>query len=108
MKNRIIRISINDIIVAPEKQSTMITAACNREIPMAPTGICQVGDNILVALEECEPVPEIEYILSPFQSINIDDIATEISTRFFSGFSLIGGFDVKLDKWALFKLNKNF
>lgn len=106
MKNRIIKISINDIIVDPEAQSKMLSAACLREIPMEATGVCQVGDNILVTLEQCSEEKNVEYVIAPFSSYNIDEITTEISTRFFSGFSLIGGFDVKMEKWALFKLKK--
>lgn len=73
---------------------------------MLPTGVCQVGENLLVTLEECADNENFEYVLAPFESCNIDEVSTEISTRFFSGFTHLGGFDVKTEKWALFKLKK--
>ena len=107
MKNKIITLNINDIIINPEEQSSMITTACNREIPMVVTGICQLENNLLLSLEELHNHADAAYILAPFNSVNIDEVSTEIGTRFFSGFSHIGSFDVKLDKWALFKYFRN-
>lgn len=101
MKNRILKICVDDIIIDPEGNSDMINSACSRKIPMQVTGVCQVIDNILVVLEECEVVND--YVLAPFESVNIDEISTEIATRFSFGFSLIGAFDLKDRKWALLK-----
>lgn len=106
MKNRIVKISIDDLIVDPQGQSEMISAVCLRENPMKITGICQVGEVLLLALEKQPGEGDVEYIFSPFKSVNIDEIISEISTRFYSGFSLVGGFDVKLDKWGLFEIRK--
>ena len=103
MSNRIIIISVNDIIVDPEGQSLMITDACKREISMDVAGVCQIGDNIIVVLEESPGKNNFEYVIAPFASCNIDEIITEIRSRYFSGFSLVGSFDIKLEKWALFK-----
>lgn len=104
MSNRIITVSVNDIIIDPEGQSRMITEACRRETAMTVTGTCQVGDNILFILEEANPREDLEYVIAPLGTYNIDEIITEIGTRYFSGFSLIGSFDIKSDKWAIFKL----
>jgi hypothetical protein len=106
MNNRIIKISIDDLIIDPQGLSEMVTKACHRDELMRVSGLCQVRENILLALEKPTGGVDSEYVFSPFKSVNIDEIATEISTRFSSGFSLIGGFDVKLDKWALFELKK--
>lgn len=101
MKNKIIKINVDDIAINPEDQSNMITMACDRDIKMQVSGICQVNDNILISLEACD-ISSV-YQLAPFDSINIYDIATEIHTRFSFGFSMIGGFDLKNRKWALLK-----
>ena len=100
--NKILKISIDSIIINPAEQSDMITDACNHKTKMNATGLCQVGDNILITLEPEEEEREMVYVLSPFSSNNIDEIISEISSRYFAGFSLVGGFDLKSEKWALF------
>ena len=102
--NRIIRISVDDIILDPAAQSAMLTkAAAERKVKMRVTGLCEVNDAILIALEERgEDFEPIEYVFAPFSSLNEEEIVSEISERYFSGFSLLGGFDVKKYKWALF------
>jgi len=101
MKNKIIKINVDDIVINPEDQSNMITMACDRDMKMQVSGLCQVNDDILISLEECD-ISSV-YQLAPFDSINVDEIATEINTRFSFGFSMIGGFDIKNKKWALLK-----
>lgn len=100
--NKILKLNTDNIIIDPAGQSNMITAACNHETKMNVTGVCQSGDYILVVLEEEDELQNLEYVLAPFDSINIDDIATEISSRYFSGFSFIGSFELKAEKWGLF------
>lgn len=101
MKNKIIKINVDDILINSDDNSEMITKACARDIKMQVIGICQVNDYILISLEECD-ISSV-YQLAPFDSINVDEIAAEISTRFSFGFSMIGGFDIKHRKWALLK-----
>jgi hypothetical protein len=102
--NRIIKIGIDDIIINPAAQSEMLTKAARDRTPkMRVTGICEINDDILVALEErASDVENVEYVFAPFGSVNEDDVVAEISERYFSHFSLLGGFDVKKVKWALF------
>ena len=106
MNNRMTKVSINDLIINPEEESQMITNACHHEIPMKVSGICQVGDNLVIAMEKRMEQDDVEYLFAPFESTNIDEIMTEIGIRYFSGFSIIGGFDVKLQKWALYEFKK--
>jgi hypothetical protein len=100
--NKILKLNISDIIIDPARESEMITKACNRSVKMNVTGICQCGDYLLIALEESDLSKDCTYVLAPFNSVNADEIASEISTRYFAGFSTIGGFDLKNEKWALF------
>ena len=100
--NKILQISIDDIIINPSEQSDMITRACRHSGGMVVTGLVQVGERILITMEPNKTENEYSYILAPFNSENIDDITAEISTRYFSGFSLLGGFELKSSKWALF------
>ncbi|MCK5845110.1 MAG: hypothetical protein KAG97_10405 [Victivallales bacterium] len=102
--NRIIKIAVDDIIINPAAQSEMLTKAAEKRNPiMRVTGLCEINDAILVALEELEPdTAGIEYVFAPFESVNEDEVIAEISERYFSSFTLLGGFDVKKTKWALF------
>lgn len=106
MNNRIVKVSINDLIVNPERESQMVTHACHREPPMTVSGVCQVGEDLVIAMEKQINQCDVEYVFAPFDSINVDEIITEVGTRYFSGFSMVGGFDVKLQKWALYELRK--
>ena len=101
--NKILNININDIIIDPARESEMITNACKRSTHMHPTGVCQCGDAILVVLEKSNSEQDFTYTLAPFNSANIDETIAEISSRYFSGFSMLGGFDVKKEKWAIFE-----
>ena len=105
--NKILKLNISDIIIDPARESEMITKACNRKVNMGVTGVCQCGDYLLLALEESDIIKNLVYILAPFNSVNVDEIATEISTRYFAGFSTIGGFNLKSEKWALFTTHPN-
>ncbi len=102
MKNRLLKISVNDIIVNPQEQSEMLGAACRRQIPMNVKGLCQVGDSLLLHLEECLGPGRLDYVFAPLESLNTEEIATEIGVRFFAGFSLVAGIDVNNEKWALY------
>ncbi|MBN1864084.1 MAG: hypothetical protein JW808_04220 [Victivallales bacterium] len=102
MKNRLLKISINDLIVDPNAQAEMLTVACGRQVPMAVKGACQVGDSLLLHLEECPGPAGMAYVFAPLCSLNTEEIITEIGTRFFAGFSLIAGIDVNNEKWALY------
>ena len=100
--NKILKINTNDIIIDPARESEMITKACNRTIKMRLTGICQCGETLIAAMEEDESAPAMIYVLAPLNAENVDDITAEISSRYYAGFSTIGGFDLKSEKWALF------
>jgi hypothetical protein len=105
--NKILKLNTDNIIIDPAGQSEMITDACDHNTKMNVTGVCQSGDYILIVMELEEKFQNLDYVLAPFDSVNIDEIATEISTRYFSGFSCIGSFDVKAKKWGLFAKKKS-
>ena len=102
--NKIIKININDILIDPAGESEMITKACSRNHKMNVTGLAQVNDIIIVVCENSKTDLLKKYVLAPMESLNIDEIETEISTRFFSGFSFIGSFLLKSKIWALYSI----
>jgi hypothetical protein len=104
--NKILKLNISDIIIDPALESEMISKACSRKMKMDVAGVCQCGDYLLISLEENDEERELIYVLAPFNSVNVDEIAAEITSRYFSGFSMIGGFDLKSEKWALFAVSQ--
>ena len=105
--NKIIKIDIDDIIIDPAAESQMISAACNRQLNMHVTGLCQSGNTILIICEQESKKQQHKYVLAPFNSINIDEITAEISARYFAGFTTIGAFDIKNQKWGLFESHRD-
>ena len=105
--NKIIKINIDDIIIDPAAESKMISDACMRQIHRHVTGICQCGETLLIICEKDEKKQQHKYVIAPFDSINIDEITAEISTRYFAGFTMLGAFDIKNTKWALFENNRD-
>lgn len=106
--NRIIKVAVDDIILDPAAQSEMLTiAAADRNPKMRVTGLCEINDTVLVVLEECDDDVALDYVFAPFKSLNEDEVVTEISQRYFASFTLLGGFDVKKNKWALFSKPKS-
>ena len=102
-KHKIIRINTSDIAIDPVAQSEVVTKACARSPGWFATGLCQVGDSVLVSLEAASDSGAEEYLFAPFDSENIDEILTVIGVRYSSGFSLVGGFEVRAAHWALFR-----
>jgi hypothetical protein len=105
-RHKIVKVNIADIIVDPAGQSEMVDVACHRNPASFVTGLCQVGDELLLSLEALDgdvACLEGEYVFAPFDSGNIDDVVKEIGVRYFSDFSLVGGFEVKRSLWALFR-----
>jgi len=106
-RHKIVKVDIRDVVVDPAGQSEMISAACRRGAGATATGLCQVGDEVFVSLEMFDEddgaESSVEYAFSPFRSENADEVVAEMKTRFFSGFSLVGGFYVGRAPWGLFR-----
>ena len=101
--NKIIKIHTDDIIIDPAAESQMLSEACTRQISMHVTGLCQLGDSILIICEQDNKREYHQYVLAPFDSVNADEIMAEITARYFAGFTTIGAFDIKHKKWGLFE-----
>ncbi len=104
-KHKIIGISTSDIAIDPVAQSKMVEDACARFPGWFVTGLAQIGDRVVLSLEAGDEAPAVasEYVFAPFHSNDVDEIITSIGVRYSSGYSLIGGFDVRSEHWALFR-----
>lgn len=106
---KIIEFAITEILIAEEACSKMISKACMRS-PLTPhrvTGLCSNDEKVFVILEECledEKLPE--YRFAPLSSLNEKDLTSEVSARFYSGFTTIASFRVEDRLWALFASRK--
>ena len=106
---KIIEFNINEILIAEEACSTLITRACLRT-PVTPrhvTGLCSNKDKVFVILEELPTdIPLPEYRFAPLGTMDEKNVTSEISARYYAGFTTIGSFMVDDELWALFA-NKN-
>lgn len=109
-KHKILKINTADITIDPAKQSAMVTKACARSPIWEVTGLCQIGDSVVLSLEVDDEIlsAESEYVFAPFDSEDIDEIITSIGVRYSSGYSLVGGFNVRRERWALFRRCRSF
>ena len=106
---KIIEFNINEILLTEEACSNLIKKACLRT-PVTPrhvTGICSSIDKVFVILEQCsENITLPEYRFAPLSSLDEKDISSEISSRYYAGFTTIGSFVVDDKLWALFATPK--
>ena len=107
---KIVEFNINEILLAEKACSDLITRACLRT-PVTPhhvTGICSNIDKVFVILEQCAQEIELpEYRFAPLSSLDAKDIGSEISSRYYAGFTTIGSFVVDDKLWALFATSKD-
>lgn len=99
-KNRTIRIYHNDLSQDAKACADMINTACSRRQSWRVTGLLSGDDFLLVTLEECAS-NRLKYNFVPLESVSADDLGAEISSRYFAGFTLVGGFRLRDNYWAL-------
>ena len=105
---KIIEFNINEILIAEKACSDLISRACLRNIvtPLHVTGMCSNIDKVFVILEPCnENITLPEYRFAPLSSLHGKAIGSEISARYYAGFTTIGSFFVDDKLWALFADN---
>lgn len=101
--NRIVKLHINDILVDAKQAGNVIDVACHsHQDKMKATGLCQIGDTLIIPLEESTDAEKYDYIFSKLPSMSEEDTIAEINTRYAAGFSTIGTCRIKDDCWGLF------
>ncbi|HCE43342.1 MAG TPA: hypothetical protein DET40_07325 [Lentisphaeria bacterium] len=105
---KIIKFSVDDVLFDSEAVSDAVNKACSRNPPAKVAGLCQVGETLMIPLEEVKEDLGLNYVIAPFPAVNDDEFAGEIKSRYYAGFSTIGVFSVADKKWALYsKENKS-
>lgn len=106
---KILEFNFNEILLAEKACSDLIKRACLRT-PVTPhhvTGMCSSVNKVFVILEQCNKnITLPEYRFAPLSSMDDKDIGSEISSRYYSGFTTIGSFAVDDKLWALFATPK--
>lgn len=105
---KIVKFSVDDILFDSKAASEAVNKACSRTVPAKVAGICQLEETVMISIEETPVRNSIAYTFAPFPVVNEDEIAGEIKSRYYAGFSTIGVFDIAGKKWALFSnTNRN-
>jgi len=109
MVMRLLQISLADLIIAPEEAAVRVTAACRRRPAMRPTGMCQVGETLLVPLIPAASAEVREYLFAPLGELaaHPDEVVAAIRARYYAGFDFIGAGDDGRTRWALFARTKS-
>jgi hypothetical protein len=104
MRNRILHLALADIIVDPAAAAARITAACRRQPPLRVTGLCRVGETLVVALEETSDGDARCHVLAPLggATMTLEEATAAISARFYAGFAFLGACDDGHTRWGLF------
>jgi hypothetical protein len=99
---KIVKFSVDDILFDSRAASDAVTKACSRTVPAKVAGICQLDETVMISIEETPVKENIAYTFAPFPAVNEDEIAGEIKSRYYAGFSMIGAFSIAGKKWALY------
>lgn len=100
---RFVSIEKDDILTDPEDVASMLTKALKRKIPMRFSGLCDNGSDTLTAvLEETASTLDVEFVFSPFESSDTEDINAAIECRYEAGYSTVSVFPIGDTVWGLF------
>jgi hypothetical protein len=107
---KIIEFNISEIILAEDACSRMVEKACARSLvtPRYVSGLCSNGDKVFIMLEERpekKALPQYRFALLS-STLDEKEISSEISSRFYAGFTTIGSFIVDGKVWGLFASRK--
>jgi hypothetical protein len=97
MKNRVLHLPLAEVLIDPKAAAARVAEACRRPLPMRATGLCQVGEVLLIPLEQIPAAERCTYVFSLFT----EGIAT-VNSRFYAGFTTLGAFDDGHSRWGFF------
>jgi len=103
---KVIKFSVDEILFDSGAVSDAVNKACSRNPPAKVAGMMQVGDTLMIPLEEVKEEPGLTYVIAPFPAVNEDEFAGEIKSRYYAGFSTIGVCSIGGKNWALYSCIK--
>jgi hypothetical protein len=104
---RIVKLHFNDLVCGRGEASDAVNAECSRKTPAKVTGLFTLDENVYVILESIPEREPVEYVFASLLSLSEDDIVSEISSRYYEGFTTVGSFQVGDDFWTLYGLRKD-
>jgi hypothetical protein len=104
MKNRVLHLPMAEVLIDPKAAAARVAEACRRPLPMRATGLCQVGEVLLIPLEQIPRAETCEYVFSLFAEdiATLDDVTASVNSRFYAGFTTLGAFDDGHSRWGFF------
>ena len=90
MQLKIVKYSIDDLIVDIKDISRNLTALCSgRSLKWQVTGMVQKDDTVIVALDQCDRL-SCDYFFAEVNKENVEAVEEEIRSHWQSGIYLIG------------------
>ena len=90
MQLKIVKYSVDDLIVDLKDMSRNLTALCSgRSLKWQVTGLVQKGETVILALDQCDSLP-CDYFFAEINKINVEAVEEEIRSHWQSGIYLIG------------------
>ena len=90
MQLKIVKYSIDDLIVDPKEVSENLNKLCSgRNLKWEITGLCQKGDIAVLALNQCDSLA-CDYFFAPVNFESIESIEQEIQSHWQSEIYLLG------------------
>lgn len=99
--NRLLTITFDELSIDPDGCAAAVNAACRHQAPMTVAGVAVEPDCLLVAFEPSDASSR-RYNFAPVAAASTDDYLAEIGSRYYAGFSLICGFQLRGARWALY------
>ena len=99
--NRILTILFDEFSIDPDACAEIVNQACRRQTPLRVSGVAVEPDRLIVALEPTEAPPP-RYNFAPVAAESVHDYETEIAARYYAGFSLVCGFQLRGSRWAFY------
>ncbi len=97
---KIVKYSVEELIINPKDVSKNLNKICSgREIKWEVTGICQKGEIVILALNQCEKSTD-NYLFAKIQANSVDDIEIEIRTHWESDTYLMGIIELNADEFV--------
>lgn len=98
MQLKIVKYSIDDLIVDPKEVSENLNEICSgRQLKWEVTGVCQKGDIAIVALDQCSSL-KCDYLFAPVDFTSVETIEQEIQSHWQSEIYLMGIISVTEDE----------
>ena len=104
---RIITLSEDDILFDRKVAGETLDKAVRRKTPLRFTGICPLGDTIMVVFNDCSAGDpgdrDARFVFAQLPSRDPEEISATILSRYSGGFDTLGTFSIGDDLWGLFK-----